>query len=355
MKLPNNYPLYETAYGSGFPAQQLFMENYQILPSIHYERLKIFSKDIINYLVDVEKFAINANSSELRRSGKLASDKFLINDSKQIYIVSRQYRDTDFITLTYYYNISNGDLKTQINFDEFVKYDKTKDKENNIFLVKSEMGHLDLEEYELKVPEMDLELNYGENFIHVHEKIIAKLNTNKEKGIVLLDGMPGTGKTTYIKYLSSLVTKDVLFIPPSMAEMLSEPSIIPFLMNNQNTVLVIEDAERIISSRESSTSSSAGVSNLLNITDGILGDCLNIQVIATFNTSRENIDKALLRKGRLIAEHNFKELSIKNTNKLLKHIGKNQISEKPMILSDIYNIDEELLKSFDNNKEISFL
>ena len=61
-------------------------------------------------------------------------------------------------------------------------------------------------------------------------------------------------------------------------------------------ILIIEDAERVISDRESN-GSPAGVSNILNLTDGILGDCLNIQVIATFNMKREKIDQALLRKG----------------------------------------------------------
>jgi SpoVK/Ycf46/Vps4 family AAA+-type ATPase len=104
-----------------------------------------------------------------------------------------------------------------------------------------------------------------------------------------------------------------------MAEMLSEPSIIPFLMKHKNSVLVIEDAERVISERQGN-GSSAGVSNILNLTDGILGDCLNIQIIATFNMARERIDSALLRKGRLVAEHKFDKLTIEESNLLLLHL-----------------------------------
>src|SRR5690606_15633938 len=118
----------------------------------------------------------------------------------------------------------------------------------------------------------------------VHETIIEKLNQQNGKGIVLLHGDPGCGKSTYLKYISKLVpSKEILFIPPSMVEILSEPSIIPFLMEHKNSILVIEDGERVISDRQSHTASSAGVSNILNLTDGILGDCLSIQIIATFN------------------------------------------------------------------------
>ena len=109
-------------------------------------------------------------------------------------------------------------------------------------------------------------------------------------------------------------------------------------------ILIIEDAERVISDREGN-GSPAGVSNILNLTDGILGDCLNIQVIATFNMKKEKIDQALLRKGRLIAEHKFEKLSIEETNKLLVSLGKVNVSEEAMCLADIYNIDVEVYKS----------
>ena len=115
-----------------------------------------------------------------------------------------------------------------------------------------------------------------------------------------------------------------------------------------SSILIIEDAERVISDREGN-GSPAGVSNILNLTDGILADCLNIQIIATFNMKRERIDQALLRKGRLIAEHKFEKLSAEDTNKLLKHLGKSQEVSESMSLADIYNIDVELFKSTNKN------
>jgi SpoVK/Ycf46/Vps4 family AAA+-type ATPase len=176
------------------------------------------------------------------------------------------------------------------------------------------------------------------------------LNENNGKGIILLHGDPGTGKTSYIKHLTSLIKeKEILFIPPSMAEMLSEPSIIPFLMEYKNSILIIEDAERVIGDRENN-GSPAGVSNILNLTDGILGDCLSIQIVATFNMRREKIDQALLRKGRLIAEYKFEKLSLPDTEKLLKKLNKNIEISEGMCLADIYNIDVEVFKTNKTNK-----
>jgi hypothetical protein len=114
--------------------------------------------------------------------------------------------------------------------------------------------------------------------------------------------------------------------------------------------LIIEDAERVISDREGN-GSPAGVSNILNLTDGILGDCLSIQIVATFNMKREKIDQALLRKGRLIVEHKFSKLSAEESNKLLKHLEKDHIVEESMCLADIYNIDVELIKTANKSKK----
>jgi len=49
---------------------------------------------------------------------------------------------------------------------------------------------------------------------------------------------------------------------------------------------------------------------LLNISDGLLYDCLNIQIICSFNIDIIKVDSALLRKGRLIAKYEFKELEV---------------------------------------------
>jgi ATP-dependent 26S proteasome regulatory subunit len=291
------------------------------------------------------KFVEEARIIQGRKFIEQQSEALFINVDKQIIITTQQnlLKDTDLISLEFDYNIKKGDISDQLNFEILNQY-KRSAKKSSIQLVRSDMGHLDTEEYDLAIPEIDLELNYGESFLKIHNTIVKRLNANNDKGIILLHGEPGTGKTSYIKYLTRLISdKDILFIPPSMAEILSEPSIIPFLMEHRNSILLIEDAERVIADRKGN-GSPAGVSNILNLTDGILGDCLNIQVIATFNMTRERIDAALLRKGRLICEHKFDLLSIEDTNKLLTHLDKGIQVTHSMSLADIYNIDADTLR-----------
>lgn len=235
-----------------------------------------------------------------------------------------------------------------------LKYSK-QNKEGKIHLLKSTQYGFETEEFKLPQPKIDLELNYGKDFIKINNSIISSLSSKKDqKGrLVLLHGLPGTGKTTYIKWLANQLKRKILFLPPILAESIVNPDFVPFLMDNKDCILVIEDAERIIGDRNN-THSSTGVSNILNITDGILGDILNISIIATFNMDKEKIDTALLRKGRLIAEHKFDKLNVEDTNNLIKHLGIGEPVDKGMTLADIYNINVEQYKTEDDKPKIGF-
>jgi SpoVK/Ycf46/Vps4 family AAA+-type ATPase len=227
---------------------------------------------------------------------------------------------------------------------------------SQIYLVTQTQRGFDLEEFDIKNPQIDLELNYGSEFVKVNDKIITELSKKKNKGLVLLHGDPGTGKTTYIKWIVSQLgeNKKVIFVPPFLTESITSPEFIPFLARHTDSVLVIEDAERVVTDRTSGVGSSVGVSNILNMTDGIMGDVMNIQIICSFNMNRNKIDPALLRKGRLIAEHKFDVLDVESTNKLLVHLGHEKEVTKGMTLAQIYNIDEDEYLSNTDTKKVGF-
>jgi hypothetical protein len=219
------------------------------------------------------------------------------------------------------------------------RYHKPKIESNNVNLVIRAGGGYDTEQFTLPKQTIDIEMNYGKDFIPIHKKIVSSLNEPNGKGLVLLHGDPGTGKTHYLKHLASKIKdKKVLFIPPYLADFITSPEMTPFLIENSNAVLFIEDAERVITDRNEN--GSTGVSNILNITDGILSDILKIQIVATFNMDRKKIDPALLRKGRLIAEHKFEALSVEESNVMLKHLKIPHVATEPMTLTQIYNFKD---------------
>jgi hypothetical protein len=259
------------------------------------------------------------------------------------------------------YNETSVSLYSNISLDgydllrtDLLKILKKKPKkENNISLIVQTRHGYDTQTFDLPKQKLDLEHNYGSSFTPIHDKILSTLNQKKGKGLVLLHGEPGTGKTHYLKYLASKIKdKKVMFVPPYLVDFITSPEMTPFLIENSDSILFIEDAERVITDRD--TNGANGVSNILNLTDGILGDILNIQIVATFNMDRKKIDTALLRKGRLIAEHKFDKLKVDDANKLIKHLKIDHITTEDMTLTEIYNLQEIEYKVEEPKRKIGF-
>ena len=213
-----------------------------------------------------------------------------------------------------------------------------KEDEYNIHIITIDQGGLDLKQLEIKPTKLDVELFYNDDFKEVDAIIKERLSKDNDKGIVLLHGLPGTGKTSYLRHLIGSLTKKVLFVSPAVASNLMNPEFMDLLLDHPNCVLVIEDAENIIMDRKYSSYSS--VSNLLNISDGLLSDCLNVQIVCTFNSALNVVDSSLLRKGRLIAKYEFGKLETTKAQKLSDHLGLDQLVVKPLTLAELTNPDE---------------
>ena len=226
-----------------------------------------------------------------------------------------------------------------ILFQEIKKFIKIPKRTTEISLIYAQNGELNTKELHLKKPKIDFNIHYNEDFFPIHKTMVKQLNKTDTNGLYLFHGQPGTGKSTYIKYLIHQLKKKVIFISPKMAGELDNLSMTPFLLDNRNTVLVIEDAEELITSREEVRNSN--LSMLLNLTDGLLGESLGIQIIATFNTDVKNIDKALLRKGRLTTIYEFKNLSLNRTNTLLQKLGHDIEVNKSLPVAEIFNFDKD--------------
>lgn len=208
-----------------------------------------------------------------------------------------------------------------------------------INLIVKNGNYIELKSMEIKRTRLDLDLFYEDDFKYIDEVIRKRLNQKNDKGIVLLHGLPGAGKTTYLRYLIGKIRKRVLFLAPNIAGNLIDPEFIDLLIDNPNSVVIIEDAENIIIDRKSSRNSS--VSNLLNISDGLLADFLNVQLICTFNSSLTLVDNALMRKGRLIAKYEFGKLNIMKAQRLSIHFGYDSIIKRPMTIAEIANQNEK--------------
>jgi hypothetical protein len=203
----------------------------------------------------------------------------------------------------------------------------------------------------------ELDLHYGDGFSDFHEKLTSMLKSDS-KGLIIFHGQPGTGKTYYIRMLlKDLVKskKNVLYVPSNFIDSFLDPSFITFLSDwileqNNPTIILLEDAECLVESRDSGVRS-LGISNLLNITDGILNDILGTQIILTFNTNLDYIDSALLRPERLLARKEFTNLSQEESARLIEHLGIQHDVNDEMSLADIYSLKNNRTVLYHNIKQ----
>ncbi|MBK7128264.1 MAG: AAA family ATPase [Crocinitomicaceae bacterium] len=239
---------------------------------------------------------------------------------------------------------------------ELQKFQKKrpKDKPEMHVLINSMKG-LDTKKMLISNPKLDITLNYNDDLAAVHQTILSSLSKRNNKGLVLLHGIPGTGKTSYVRFIISKLKhkKDIIFLPPRLANSLTNPDLIKVLISNPNSIFVIEDAEQLVLDRERNEVSP--VSAILNLTDGLLSDCLNIQIICSFNTELTKVDKALLRKGRLIARYEFKPLATEKAQKLSDKLGFTKEINEPMTLAEIYNQHETDFHQVESKSRIGFV
>lgn len=223
------------------------------------------------------------------------------------------------------------------------------------FIISSSSMGYELRAANIKEFDIPLELNYGESFVDKYADIVDKLRNNKH-GLFIFHGEPGTGKTTLIRKLVSELAEDktIIYVPSYFMYEIASPELISFISKFRNSVLLLEDAEMILTSSEEERSQA--VSNILNISDGLLNDHMDMQIIATFNAQKKVIDEALLRKGRLMVDYKFKKLTAIQATKLSKYIGLNKTYSTPMTLAEIYEekTGKQLVENELNTKKIGF-
>lgn len=343
----------------------------------------VFSQNMGSYLNEFTLFLAHFNAIpnyiqevkiDCRRAGRWFGE-FYKSEIKDVHFSKRylkgskkaEYDDLFYILyddLLVYFDTSRCVVrflfrKTDVLLVEMVakqirKFKNRKGSKNpQISLLVSNFTGMQTVPFNITSPKMNLADNYNDDFTDIHKTILKRLSKDNDKGLVLLHGKPGTGKTSYIRYLITKLKKEVIFLPPNMASAITNPDLISVLTEHPNSIFVIEDAENIVIDRDSEGNSP--VSALLNISDGLLSDCLNIQIICSFNTPLSKVDNALLRRGRLIAKYEFNELQTEKAQALSDKLGYSTQFTEPMALTGIYNQEEKDFQPVKRKRQIGFV
>ena len=212
-------------------------------------------------------------------------------------------------------------------------FEEKREEEKKINLIVMTQNGWDIHPLPVKKQPFDLG-HYNKDL--PHSEIKKELETDGS-GLMIFHGAPGTGKTSYLRGLLHESHREFIWLDPKILSNLDSDSLLEIFAEYKDSVIILEDCEKLVQSRERRGGQSE-MNILLNLTDGILGDSFNLKFICTFNSGLDSIDTALLRNGRLKVKYEFKELKADRVKALGEKIGKN-VPERDMALCDIYNWD----------------
>lgn len=162
--------------------------------------------------------------------------------------------------------------------------------------------------------------------------------------LLLLHGPPGVGKTNCIRALgkqwNSWCGMDYIVDPERLFG--DSTYLMDVLMTDRGdedrwTLLVLEDTDEFLAA-DAKRRSGQALSRLLNLSDGLIGQGLNILILITTNEPITSLHPAVSREGRTIANIEFAPFPASEAQQWLeaKGLSNGKVSEKT--LAELYEV-----------------
>lgn len=207
---------------------------------------------------------------------------------------------------------------------------------NNLNVMSITQNGLEIEPIDTELDLDNFELFYSKSTFKDINKLVKDLKKNN-KGLGILYGDRGYGKTSIIRYIASKLDRIVIFIPNNMIDnTINNPDFIKFLKGYEMPIIIIDDCDMLLGE---SFKSNIFSNNILQMVDGIISDSLQVSFVIIFNTKDEyEIDHTLLDCNNLLRVIEFDELSESESTELSEHLGHNKkYKNKNRVLDIIKN------------------
>lgn len=194
-------------------------------------------------------------------------------------------------------------------------------------------GQLDVEPLYINIDDIKIEDRYNTDVLKSVGKLPKKIKKSS-KGLTILHGDRGTGKTIMSKWISSDIDRISIYIPNNMIDItINNPEFKNFLKKFEKLLLIIDDCELFNGNQFSKINLFSN--NILQLIDGYLSDNLNIHIMLIFNGDLEDIDEDLIDSNSLIDIIEFTELDSDISTDLSKNLGFNRKYKDSVRLVDV--------------------
>ena len=330
--LLNNKPANKYTYG--FNKKLVDLENLDVkkiqeqYPNAHIQYKSVFSEQT-NSAIEDEELELESDEVDAYQyiKGNYHSSRVVIYDNTVIYDIEPE--GIEILYQTEDPKVLLEELLKVLPFKEITP------KSAEVQLVCWNDGYYTITS-KIKPTIIDLNKNYNDDFMPVYNDI-CKFLEDRVSGLIILRGVKGSGKTSLIRHLISSIPKNYIIVTNAIAEDLASPTFMSFMLEHKDSIFILEDCEQILLKRTEGNIFGGAITNILNMSDGLMSDIFNIKFICTFNADINKIDDALLRKGRCYAHYEFKKLDAKKTQVLLNERNITLDKYEPMTLADIYN------------------
>jgi hypothetical protein len=198
---------------------------------------------------------------------------------------------------------------------------------------------------------VEIAQNYTRRTQDALHRLFARSHPGGGGQLILWTGDPGTGKTTALRALARewrawcrflYVTDPERFFGGESAYMLrvllaEDGSDKAAGQPDRWRVLIFEDTGELLSA-DAKERMGQGLSRLLNVVDGLIGQGLNVLILVTTNEPLGHLHPAVSRPGRCAFQHEFRRLSAEEANVWLRRRGAPATVEAPHTIAELYGI-----------------